>query len=107
MKSTARTTKTSEAAADATDLPPARAARIEVMLPRIRLAIAPFRKAALFELAEKGFNSAFEQLVACLISIRPRDEETIPIADGFFARARTPAEVARLSVAEVNALLAH
>ena len=33
-------------------------------------AIRPFKKAAMFELAEDGFNSPFEQLVACMISIR-------------------------------------
>src|SRR3954468_5122648 len=40
----------------------------------IRDAIAPFRKAAMFELAYAGFNSLFEQLVACIISIRTLDE---------------------------------
>jgi endonuclease-3 len=105
MNSPARTTK-NLAAAGSANLAAPRAARIEEVLPRIRAAIAPFRKAALFELAEKGFNSTFEQLVACLISIRTRDEATIPIAEGFFARARTPTEVARLGVAEIDALLA-
>ncbi len=94
------------AGSGADGLPAPREQRIEVMLPRIREAIAGFRKAALFELAEKGFCSAFEQLVACIISIRTRDEETIPIAEKFFARARTPAETAALSVAEIDRLLA-
>ena len=106
MKSSARATKKSASAAKVGDLPPARAPQIEVMLPRIRAAIAPFRKAALFELAENGFNTAFEQLIACMISIRTRDEDTIPISEGFFARARTPAEVARLDVREIDALIA-
>lgn len=33
-------------------------------------AIKPYKKAAMFELAEDGFDSTFEQLVACMISIR-------------------------------------
>lgn len=87
-------------------LPPPREQHIEEMLPRIRKSIASFRKAALFELYEKGFTTAFEQLVACIISIRTRDEDMIVMAENFFARARTPAEVARLSVAEIDALIA-
>ena len=71
----------------------------------IREAIRPFRKAALFELAEDGFNSAFEQLLACIISIRTRDEDTVPISRRLFARARTPREVSALSVAEIDQLL--
>ena len=60
----------------------------------IREAVRAFRKAALFELAEDGFDSPFEQLLACIISIRTRDEDTVPISRRLFARARTPQEVA-------------
>jgi endonuclease-3 len=74
-------------------------------LRRIRVAIKRFAKAAMFELADDGFGSVFEQLVACIISIRTRDEATVPIARRLFAKARTPAEVSRLSVAEIDALI--
>ena len=47
---------------------------IETALTRIRAAVAPFPKAAMFELAERGHSSPFEQLVACIISIRTFDE---------------------------------
>ena len=73
---------------------------------RLREAVKPFRKAALFELYEDGFQSPFEQLLACLISIRTRDEDTVPIARRLFARARTPAAVSKLEVAELMELLA-
>jgi endonuclease-3 len=43
---------------------------IDIAISRIREAVQPFAKAAMFELAEDGFNSTFEQLVACIISIR-------------------------------------
>jgi endonuclease-3 len=75
------------------------------MLALIRRAVAPFAKAALFELAEEGYSTPFEQLVACIISIRTRDETTLPVARRFFAAARTPKDVARLSVEEIDRLL--
>jgi endonuclease III len=68
-------------------------------------AIRPYKKAAMFELAEDGFNSTFEQLVACMISIRTFDEVTIPVARGLFERARTPVEMIRLSTAEIDTLI--
>src|SRR5207244_541738 len=63
---------------------------IDEVLTAVRKAIAPFRKAALFELADHGFKSVFEQLVACIISIRTLDEVTVPTAGRLFAKARTP-----------------
>jgi endonuclease-3 len=78
---------------------------IDEMMVRLRTAVAPFRKAAMFELADDGYTSLFEQLVACIISIRTYDEETLPIARRLFDRARTPAAMARLSVDEITALI--
>jgi endonuclease-3 len=69
---------------------------------KIRRAIEPFPKAAMFQLAEEGYSSVFEQLVACLISVRTRDETTVPTARRFFAVAKTPTEVARLSVKRIG-----
>jgi len=68
-------------------------------------AIKPYKKAAMFELAEDGFNTAFEQLVACMISIRTYDEVTIPVARRLFERARSPYEMIKLSVEEIDALI--
>ncbi|MEW6736086.1 MAG: endonuclease III [Acidobacteriota bacterium] len=78
---------------------------IDLAMRRIEEAVRPFRKAALFELAEDGFNTAFEQLVACIISIRTRDEVTLPTARRLFATARTPSEVSKLSVQEIDRLI--
>jgi endonuclease-3 len=72
---------------------------------RLRQAVEPFAKAALFELRDEGFNSVFEQLVACIISIRTYDETTIKVAPQLFKVARTPAEVFRLSTDEIDALI--
>ena len=71
----------------------------------IRKAVEPFPKAALFELAEDGFNSTFEQLVACIISIRTYDEVMLPTARRLFARARTPDEMLKLSPQEIDEII--
>jgi endonuclease-3 len=63
---------------------------IDLAMERIGEAVRPFAKAALFELADEGFGSPFEQLVACMISIRTLDETTLVCARRLFALARTP-----------------
>jgi endonuclease-3 len=84
---------------------PKRPFDIDQVIRRIRVAMRPFPKAAMFELADDGFSSPFEQLVACIISIRTRDEVTIPTARRLFARARTPLEVSRLTSREIDQLI--
>ena len=67
---------------------------------RLRVATAPFSKAALFDLAGQGYDSLFEQLVACLI-LDPhlrRGQSTHRVA--LFAAARTPEAMRRLSIAQ-------
>jgi endonuclease-3 len=78
---------------------------IEKAISRLREAVAPYPKAALFELAAEGHNSVFEILIACIISIRTRDETTLRVARALFAQARTPAEVAALSVPQLERLI--
>lgn len=78
---------------------------IETVLDQVRQAVAPYPKAALFELAAQGHDSVFEILVACVISIRTRDETTLPVARALFAHARTPAELAALPVRQIDALI--
>jgi endonuclease-3 len=78
---------------------------IGLAVRRIRAAVKPWPKAALFELAENDFTSTFEQLVACIISIRTYDEVTLPVSRKLFERARTPAEISKLSYEELDALI--
>jgi endonuclease-3 len=78
---------------------------IDKAMKEIGKAVEPFAKAAMFELAEEGFDSPFEQLIACIISIRTYDEVMLPTAKSFFARARTPVEVANLSPQEIDELI--
>ena len=78
---------------------------ISLAVRSIRKAVKPWPKAALFELAENGFTTTFEQLVACIISIRTYDEVTLPVSRKLFARARTPAEISQLTYEELDALI--
>jgi endonuclease-3 len=78
---------------------------IDVAISRIGQAVAKFSKAALFELAEDGFDSPFELLIACIISIRTLDEVSLPTARRLFSRARTPEEISRLTPAEIDIII--
>jgi endonuclease-3 len=78
---------------------------IDEALRRIDKAVEPFPKAALFELAADGFASAFEQLIACIISIRTYDEVMLPTARKLFAHARTPLQISQLSVQEIDGII--
>jgi endonuclease-3 len=78
---------------------------IDLVIDRIRAAVSPFPKAAMFELAEEGFISPFELIVACIVSIRTFDEVMLPTARRLFARARTPAAIGQLAVEEIDELI--
>ena len=78
---------------------------IDLVLRRIREAVGPFPKAAMFELADLGYGAPFEQLIACIISIRTRDEESLPIARRLLDVARTPAAMAQLTADEIDQLI--
>ncbi len=78
---------------------------IDAVMKRVAEAVRPFPKAAMFELADKGHDSPFEQLVGCILSIRPRDEVSLPVSLNLFARARTPQQMAALEVAEITKII--
>jgi endonuclease-3 len=82
-----------------------RAFDIDRAMDLVREAVAAYPKAALFELYDAGFTSPFEMLVACLISVRTRDETSLAMARQLFARARSPAEMAALDINEIDALI--
>src|ERR1041385_1963754 len=78
---------------------------IDIVLRRVRVAVSEHADAAMFELAERGFRSVFQQLVACIISIRTRDEVSLPTSIKLLERAGTAAAIATLSVAQIDALI--
>jgi endonuclease-3 len=85
--------------------PPPEPFDIDVALERVAQAVRPYPKAAMFELAERGYRSPFQQLVACMISIRTRDEESLPISIRLFEAAPTAKAIAALTPAEIEALI--
>lgn len=80
---------------------------IDDAMDRIRQSIADagVADAAMFALASEGYTSLFEQLVACIISIRTLDETMLVCARKLFARARSPAAIAALPVRSIDALI--
>lgn len=80
---------------------------IEEVLGRVRQTIADagVADAAMFALASEGYTSLFEQLVACIISIRTYDETMLICARRLFERARAPAAIAALPVRSIDALI--
>ena len=71
----------------------------------IEEAVRPYPKAAMFELADEGYNTPFEQLIACIISIRTYDEVSLPVSRRLFSKARTADQMSRLSTAEITNLI--
>ncbi|HYH13351.1 MAG TPA: hypothetical protein VD789_13420, partial [Thermomicrobiales bacterium] len=76
---------------------------IDLIMERIREAVKPYPKAAMFELRDDGYATPFEQLVACMLSIRTRDEVSVVAARRLFQVARTPAAIATMTPAEIDA----
>ncbi len=78
---------------------------VEAAIPLLREAVAPYPKAALFELAGDGHTSVFEILIACIISIRTYDEVTLPASRRLFETAHTPEAVAALTAKQIERLI--
>jgi len=78
---------------------------IDRALDDLRDAVRPFPKAAMFELAERGYSTPFHQLVACMISIRTRDEESLPISQRLFEAAPTAQAVVALTPEQIATLI--
>ena len=78
---------------------------VDEVMSRIRAAVADLPDAAMFALRDLGFGSIFQQLVACIISIRTTDEVSLPTALALLEHAPTPKDVAALDVAGIDAVI--
>jgi endonuclease III len=78
---------------------------IDRAMTLVREAVRPFPKAAMFELRDDGYDSVFEQVIACLLSIRTYDEVSIESARRLFAIARTPQDLAAMPAEEIDVLI--
>lgn len=91
--------------------PPSRPFDVDVALDRVEGAVAGVPAAAMFALRDgddrhPGYGTVFQQVVACILSIRTYDEVSLPVARRLFARAPTPATVAALDAGTLEALIA-
>lgn len=78
---------------------------ITTVFGRIRTAVAPFADAAMFALRDQGYATAFQQLVGCIISIRTRDEVSLPAAVRLLERAPDPETISRMDAEEIDELI--
>src|SRR5688500_15608800 len=78
---------------------------IDEVLKRIRETVRRFADAAMFALAAQGHDTLCEQLVACILSIRTRDEVSLPTSLALLQRARTPEAMSQLTPAEIESLI--
>ena len=73
---------------------------------RLRVAVADLPDAALFDLRDRGWGSVYHQLVACMLSIRTRDEVMLTTALALFEAAPTAAALAAMRVEDVDRIIA-
>jgi endonuclease-3 len=78
---------------------------IDAVLGRIRQTVRGFADAAMFALAAQGHGTLFEQLVACILSIRTLDEVSLPTSLALLRRASTPEAMSQLTPTEIDALI--
>jgi endonuclease-3 len=78
---------------------------IDEVMRRIRAAVRDVPDAAMFALRDLGYGTLFQQLVACIISIRTTDEVSLPTALALLEQAPTPKDVAALDIADIDAAI--
>ena len=84
---------------------PKRPFEIHEAVRRLRAAVRGLADAAMFDLRERGWTSVYHQLVACILSIRTRDEVMLPTALALFEAAPTAADLAALPEREIDRLI--
>jgi endonuclease-3 len=71
----------------------------------LREAVKGLPEPSMFELRNRGYGSLFQQVVACMISVRTYEEVSLPASIRLFKRAPTAAAVAGLSTDEIDRLI--
>ena len=75
---------------------------IDEAMRRVTIAVRDMPAPSMFQLAAEGFDTPFEQLIACIISIRTLEETSLPVSRRLFAVARTANQVGAVPVAELE-----
>jgi endonuclease-3 len=78
---------------------------IDEAMHRVTAAVQEMPAPSMFQLAAEGYSTPFEQLIACIISVRTREETSLPVSRRLFAAARNPDDVAALSIPELERLI--
>jgi endonuclease-3 len=78
---------------------------IDEVMRRIRAAVADVPDAAMFALRDLGYGTLFQQLVACIISVRTTDEVSLPTALALLEQAPTPKDVVALDVRDIDSAI--
>lgn len=78
---------------------------INQTMHRVREAVRDYPKAVLFELADRGYGSPFQILVACIITIRTLEEVSLPTSLKLFEVASTAKQIANLSEERIDELI--
>jgi endonuclease-3 len=78
---------------------------IDEVMARVRDFVRELPAPSMFQLRAEGFATPFEQLVACIISIRTMEETSLPVSRALFAVARTPETMAALPVERIEAAI--
>lgn len=78
---------------------------IAVVLKLIRAEVGQYADAAMFALRDAGFGDTFQQLVGCMISIRTRDEVSLPSSLRLLKRAPDAETMSRMEAAEIDELI--
>ena len=71
----------------------------------LREAVQGLPAPSMFELRNRGFGTLFQQVVACMISVRTYEEVSLPASIRLFERAPEPREIAALPVDEIDRLI--
>lgn len=71
----------------------------------LRQAVQGLPAPSMFELRSRGYGSLFQQVIACMISVRTYEEVSLPASIRLFERAPTASDVAALSVDEIDQLI--
>jgi endonuclease-3 len=79
---------------------------IDDMMRRLRYVTRNCEPAAVFALAQEGFGSVFQVLVACIVLGSVHETVGLRAARRLFHKASTPAQVAKLSVQQIDNLIA-
>ena len=78
---------------------------LNAVVRRIRKEVAQYADAAMFDLRSHGYASVFQQLVACIISIRTYDEVSLPLSIALLDLAPTAKQMARLSERQIDTVI--